>query len=120
MLFIYAVSEANFFKILWYVLLGLAVIDLIGRIIEYKSTEFIVTNKRVIMKRGFIRRSVFEQQLDKSESIAFTEPFWGRIFGYGSMLVSTVGSEMAFTFIKSHVTFKKEINEAIEDNKENK
>ena len=43
------------------------------------STEFAVTNKRVIGKSGLLRRKSLEVMLAKIESVGVDEPFWGRI-----------------------------------------
>ncbi|MCR4820995.1 MAG: PH domain-containing protein [Elusimicrobiales bacterium] len=63
--------------------------------IEHVCTCLAVTNKRVICKFGFIRRSTFEINLDKVEGVNLEQSFWGRIFDCSTVIVSGTGSSHA-------------------------
>jgi uncharacterized membrane protein YdbT with pleckstrin-like domain len=55
------------------------------------TTEIAVTNRRVIYKRGFIRRITIEMNMDKVESIDVNQSILGRMFDYGDVLVRGTG-----------------------------
>jgi uncharacterized membrane protein YdbT with pleckstrin-like domain len=55
------------------------------------TTEIAVTDRRVIYKRGFIRRRTIEMHLDKVESVDVDQSILGRIFNYGDILIRGVG-----------------------------
>lgn len=55
------------------------------------STELAVTNKRVIAKFGLIRRNTVELRLDRIEGLRINQGILGRIFNYGSVVVSGTG-----------------------------
>jgi uncharacterized membrane protein YdbT with pleckstrin-like domain len=55
------------------------------------TTELAVTNRRIIYKRGFIRRHTIEMNMDKVESVDVDQSFWGRIFNYGTIIVHGTG-----------------------------
>lgn len=55
------------------------------------TTEIAVTDRRVIYKRGFIRRFTIEMNMDKVESIDVNQSILGRIFDYGDVLVRGTG-----------------------------
>ena len=55
------------------------------------TTEIAVTDRRIIYKRGFLRRHTIEMHLDKVESVDVDQSILGRIFGYGDILVRGVG-----------------------------
>ena len=55
------------------------------------TTEIAVTNRRIIYKRGFISRDTIEMQMDKVESVDVQQSVWGRILGYGDILIRGVG-----------------------------
>ena len=57
-------------------------------LIKHKTSEFGVTNKRVIVKVGFISRNSLEVLLNKVEGIQVDQGIIGRILGYGSITVS--------------------------------
>ena len=60
--------------------------------VRYKATELAVTNKRVIAKFGFISRRTIELSLNRIEGVEVTQSVWGRVFNYGSLLMSGTGS----------------------------
>jgi uncharacterized membrane protein YdbT with pleckstrin-like domain len=55
------------------------------------TTEIAVTDRRIIYKRGFIRRHTIEMNMDKVESVDVNQSLLGRIFGYGDVLVRGTG-----------------------------
>ncbi len=55
------------------------------------TTEIAVTDRRIIFKRGFIRRHTIEMHLDKVESVDVDQSVLGRIFNYGDILIRGVG-----------------------------
>src|ERR1700732_2933486 len=56
------------------------------------TTEIAVTDCRVILKRGFIRRATMEMNLAKVESIDVDQTLSGRIFNYGNVTIRGTGS----------------------------
>lgn len=65
---------------------------LVGAWIEQVTTEIAVTNRRVIQKRGLIRRTTGEMNMDKVESVHVDQTIPGRIFDYGTIAVRGTGS----------------------------
>jgi len=55
------------------------------------TTEIAVTDRRIIYKRGFIRRRTIEMNMDKVESVDVDQSVFGRIFGYGDVLIRGTG-----------------------------
>jgi|PersoiStandDraft_1058852.scaffolds.fasta_scaffold30706_2 uncharacterized membrane protein YdbT with pleckstrin-like domain len=54
-------------------------------------TEFSVTDRRVIYKRGFINRHTAEMNMDKVESVDVDQSMFGRLLGYGTIHVLGTG-----------------------------
>ncbi|MEC5385487.1 PH domain-containing protein [Uliginosibacterium sp. H3] len=63
--------------------------------VRYKTTELAITNKRVIVKLGFIRRQTVEISISKVESIQVDQSLWGRVFNFGSLVITGSGSSQA-------------------------
>lgn len=67
----------------------------IGQIISklfYKiSTELAVTNKRIIVKTGFIKRNTIELNHNRIESISVDQSILGRILNYGDVFIRGTG-----------------------------
>lgn len=70
---------------------GLGLIFWLAAFIRYNTTELAVTNKRIIAKFGLISRTTVELNLHKAESIQVKQGILGRIFNFGSILVSGGG-----------------------------
>lgn len=85
------------------IILGLLLLPLFGIglllwldvFIRYKSTELAVTNKRIVAKFGFIRRSTVEIGIRKVESIQIHQGILGRIFDFGSIVMAGAGNPQA-------------------------
>lgn len=56
------------------------------------TTEVAVTDRRIILKRGFIRRHTVEMNMQKVESVDVDQTQLGRLFGYGTVTIRGVGS----------------------------
>ena len=54
-------------------------------------TEFAVTSRRVISKRGFVWRETEEMNMDKVETVDIDQSIPGRILDYGSIRVMGTG-----------------------------
>jgi uncharacterized membrane protein YdbT with pleckstrin-like domain len=82
-------------------------------LIRRASTELAVTTRRVIAKFGFIRRSTIEINLSKIESVRVEQSVAGRIFNYGSIIVTGTGSTMdPIPFIADPIRFRQAIQSA--------
>jgi uncharacterized membrane protein YdbT with pleckstrin-like domain len=87
-------------------ILTLFVHPLLNRI----SSEFAVTNKRVIWKQGIIHRHTGEMTLLKIENVQVDQGVFGRIFNYGTVaLVGTGGTRESFDLISAPLRFRKAI-----------
>jgi len=63
--------------------------------LQYISTELAFTNKRVIAKFGFISRQTVELNIQKVESLQVTQGILGRIFNFGTIVISGAGNPQA-------------------------
>lgn len=82
--------------------------------ITYKSSEFAVTNKRVLIKTGFIRRNTIETLLPKVEGVQVDQGIFGRILNYGTIKVTgTGGTSSPFHKIDEPLEFRKKVQEQI-------
>ena len=92
---------------------GLGLIFLLIAWIKYKTTELAITNKRVIAKFGFISRRTVEININKIESIQVDQSITGRIFNYGTLLISGAGEPQApILGISKPMEFRKAFMEA--------
>jgi len=76
--------------------------------------QFVLTNKRVIEKRGIINRKVNELMLRKCEGIQVEQSIVGRMLNYGTVLVTTGEATNHYRKILNPVRFSTLINEQID------
>src|SRR6266516_2143668 len=55
------------------------------------NTEIAVANRRVICRRGLIRRSTAEMNMDKVETVLVNQSLLGRLLDYGSIQIKGTG-----------------------------
>ncbi len=109
----------GFFGIKFNILLSLmalviTVVHIFSCYIRYITSEYAVTDKRILMKVGFIRRISLEIFLDKIESIHVQQNILGRILNYGAIIISgTGGSKDPFSYIPNPLEFRKQVQEQI-------
>lgn len=90
------------------VLVGLVL--LVPPFVAYRTTEFGVTNKRVVIKTGFIRRHTLELLLRQIEAISVDQSLTGRLLGFGSLtLTGTGGVREVFHRVVSPLEFRRRI-----------
>lgn len=98
---------------LWYVAAAIGVVALVMLLIAYityKSSEFAVTDRRVIIKIGFIQRRTLETMLSKVEAIGVEQGLLGRVFGFGTITVTgTGGTHEQFQQIAAPLEFRKHV-----------
>jgi uncharacterized membrane protein YdbT with pleckstrin-like domain len=75
------------------VLLVLAIASWIPAAIRRSSSEFVVTDRRVILKRGIFGRHTIEMNRTKVESVDVDQTLMGRIMGYGTVVVRGTGGD---------------------------
>lgn len=81
---------------------------------DYKSSEFGITNKRVLIKIGLIRTTSLETLLVKVEGIQVDQGLIGRIFNYGTIIITgTGGTHSPFKRISAPMDFRKRVQEQI-------
>jgi uncharacterized membrane protein YdbT with pleckstrin-like domain len=91
-------------------LLFLGLVSLVQRVFVKIGSIYVVTNRRVIIKTGVISRRTVELVLAKCEGIQVTQDILGRIFGYGSIVVTTGGSTNCYYYVAKPFRFKRVIN----------
>jgi uncharacterized membrane protein YdbT with pleckstrin-like domain len=74
---------------------GLGLVFLVQAYIRYKTTELAITTKRVIVKHGFVRRRTIEININKVESIQVDQEILGRLFNFGTLVISGAGNPQA-------------------------
>lgn len=92
------------------ILVGIAMV--LARSVRFLSSEFVVTNMRVVMKEGFLSRRSDEILLPKIETIGVDQSIPGRLLGYGTLTVTgTGGAREPFQTVSDPIGFRRAVQE---------
>jgi uncharacterized membrane protein YdbT with pleckstrin-like domain len=84
-------------------------------LMKRNATEMSVTNRRLVIKTGMLSRRTIELLLGRVESIQVQESFWGRMFGFGTVIVhGTGGTPETFHRIARPLDFRRQMEQQVE------
>ena len=76
--------------------------------IKMSTTRFAVTDQRVVLKQGWLNVSTSELAIESIEGVHLTQSLWGRLFGYGHVVVTGTGdATIAFPPMAHPVEFRR-------------
>jgi len=107
--------EVNFaLSIFSGIFLAVALIHALIIWINYLCAEFGITNQRVIVKEGFLKRKTIEVFLKSVESVQVDQSIWGRMLNFGTVIVSgTGGVTDPLNMIRKPLDFKKQVQQRL-------
>lgn len=96
-------------------IVALVVAAVIGwKLFVLNSHDYVLTSRRVIRQTGILTRRSVDSNLDKVNNVEHTQTVWGRILGYGDVVVDTASETgtTVFNQISRPLEFKKAIVQA--------
>lgn len=94
-------------------IIGVGVIIFAVAAIKMKTTDFAVTDRRVILKRGWLNRRTHELAVESVEGVSLDQSLIARLFGYGRVIVTGTGDAViAFPPMAAPVAFRRAIEAA--------
>lgn len=99
----YGYGSSGFLGAIMYLLL---LVLLFGMVNNY-CREFVVTNKRIVLKKGILSRAVKEYRYDKLESCDVKQSIVGRAWNFGTIVLhGSGGSKAEESFIQDPYIFR--------------
>ena len=77
--------------------------------------RYVVTTRRLIFKRGYIRRECQDLVLRKCEGVQTEQTIFGRILNFGSVIVTTGEVTNTYKYIRNPLRFSSAINQMIDN-----
>lgn len=91
---------------------------LVITLVAYLKSELTLTNRRLIYKTGLWARVSGELPLNNIEAIVLAEPILGRVLGYGTVMVTTLGGlRLPFRYLASAPAFYATLQAAVQSAK---
>lgn len=93
-----------------------ALLWFVGRYLKWMTTNFAVTNQRVIFRQGVVAKKGIEIPLDRVNTIFFNQGIFERLLGTGDLTIESAGERGAqnFTDIRKPSKVQNEIYRLIE------
>lgn len=82
---------AETIRLLWLATAGIVLVSLVPPFLRWRSSEFAVTNRRVLVKVGLVSIHSVELLLPQVEAIGVDQSVVGRLFGYGTLRIAGTG-----------------------------
>ena len=98
----------------------LALLWFVGRYLRWITTNFVVTNERLIYRRGVIAKRGKEIPLDRLNDIGYAQSIFERIIGAGDLTIESAGERGQETFndVRRPAIVQQEIYRQIEGMRE--
>lgn len=87
---------------------------LVITMLSWNATELAVTNQRVILKTGLLKRFTSELYLQRCEGVDVNQNVMERIMGFGTIVIRGVGTELpAIRYVDRPSEFKSAFSNAM-------
>lgn len=97
------------------VFVGVVVLWAVYDYLRLATIELVITNKRVICKKGIISVKTQELKTNKIESVEIRQSILGRILGYGTLMFSGTGTaKVRFAKVDDPWKIKSQVETIIE------
>jgi uncharacterized membrane protein YdbT with pleckstrin-like domain len=99
-------------------LILVAAVWLVARYLDWATTNFVITNDRLIFRHGVFAKSGIEIPLERVMNVNFRQSFFERIIGAGDLLIESGGvdGQQRFTDIRRPEAVQNRIHAEIERN----
>jgi uncharacterized membrane protein YdbT with pleckstrin-like domain len=99
-------------KVVWTLFLVPGIFFLYS-LVEYMTSIFIVTNKRIMMREGFFTRHTNETLLTSISQVTVDQNLIAQLLNYGTVTVNAFGASDTFVMIAGPYLFQQALNEQV-------
>lgn len=99
------------------IFIAIGLFTIIKPIIAMLTTELAVTNYKIIGKTGFIKTSEMSSPLTAIQNVSVEQGFWGKVFKYGTIKITTTSGAYKYSYIKNPSEFRTTVLNQIEISK---
>lgn len=116
-----------FFYVFGVLFILLGIFYFVNAIVEIKSAQLVVTNKRILGRRGLISKMTTDVLLNKVDTVNVSNGIFGAIFHYGTVQIVSPASgftnkqqraTLQYGYIINTMEFRKAVLDAIEQVKQ--
>ncbi|MGN0586845.1 MAG: PH domain-containing protein [Oscillospiraceae bacterium] len=93
---------------------GILVVFVGFKLFVLSHIKLALTKKRIYGKTGIINTKSMDSPISKINSVSVEQGFWGKVFRYSTVSVSTSSGNYKFSYIKNADEFKEKTMEQID------
>jgi uncharacterized membrane protein YdbT with pleckstrin-like domain len=93
--------------VIW-ILWGIVLLRLVGKVLEWSVNYFVVTSQRMMLATGVVVRKVNMIPLTKVTDMSFQRSTLGRLLGYGEFILESAGQDQALRIV-DHVPYPEQL-----------
>jgi uncharacterized membrane protein YdbT with pleckstrin-like domain len=82
--------------------------------LAYYTSEFAVTNKRIMMREGFFNRHANEMRLTAISQVNVYQNLIGQLMNFGTVSINAFGAFDSYTLISNPGAFQRMVNQQID------
>lgn len=82
--------------------------------LEFYTSEFAVTNKRIMMREGFFNRHANEMRLTAISQVNVDQTIFGQMLNYGTVSINAFGAFDNYPMIDQPGKFQRAVNEQLD------
>lgn len=101
---------------LCYMSMGMSLVLLVAAFIDYFMTEIALTNRRLILKTGFVSRHADEIPIERITGAQLRQGVIGRFFGFGAVIVICGDAQLLVAEISKPEVFYQAILNQLQQN----
>ena len=94
---------------IYLIIFVIAIEKLLSYLISYFTTELVITNKRLIGKKGLINIKTLDAPLDKITTVSISKGLFGILFNYGNLKIKVFTDEYKYELLENPEKFKNEL-----------
>lgn len=101
-------------------LLLIPVFSAIKATVIFTHRECVLTNKRVVAKKGVFNIATYDVPLDKIIDVGVAIKFWGRVFNVHNIRITSEQGDITIKGVSNALSFKNALMAQIEQQQENR
>lgn len=96
-------------------LLVMGLFSFVNSLIGYYCSEYVITNQRIVMKMGLMRRKSLELFLDRVEGVYIEQSIVRRGLNFGTVIIGGIGgTKNPFFYIPDPLKFRSSVQQLIQ------
>jgi len=95
-------------------LILIAILIMAPGLIKMKTTELVLTSRRLYGHYGLINTKTLDTPLNKINTVSVSSGLWGKLFGYGTIHTTSSSGEYRFTGLQSPNVFRDAVMDQID------